>query len=85
MDSTISQKEFYELKKSVDELKSDLTLAMTRIGDRLATQSHNYLELKTKIERLNNIFSAEEQADVYGFAEVQNEHSNRDSTINPAD
>jgi len=85
MDSTISQKEFYELKKSVDEIKSDITLALTRIGDKLATQSHNYLELKTKIERLNNIFSAQEQADVYGFAEVQNEHSNRDSTTNPAD
>jgi hypothetical protein len=85
MDSTISQKEFYELKKSVDEIKSDITLALTRIGDKLATQSHNYLELNTKIERLNNIFAAQEQADVYGFAEVQNEPSNRDSTTNPAD
>ena len=85
MDSTISQKEFYELKKSVDELKSELTLALTRIGDKLATQSHNYLELKTKIERLDNIFSAQDQADVYGFAEVQNEHSNRNPSTNPAD
>ena len=86
MDSTISQKEFYELKTSVDELKSELTLALTRISDRLATQSQNYLELKTKVEQLNNTYSVEaEQADTYGFAEVQDEHSNRNSTTDPAD
>jgi len=81
MDSTSFQKEIYELKQSVEELKSEFTLALTRIGDKLSTHSQNYLELKSKIEQLSTAYNADEDS----FAEVQDEHSNRDSTTNPSD
>ena len=86
MDSLTFQKEISELRKEVEGLKSDLTVALTKIGDKLATQTQNFLELRSKLDRLNNVYTVEgEQADNYGFAEVQDEHSNRDSTTGSFD
>ncbi len=86
MDLSATQRELSELRASIEEVKSELTLALTKVSDKLATQSQNYLELRAKIDRLSNVCAVEEdQADIYGFAEVQHEHSSRNTDINPAD
>ena len=86
MDLAATQRELAGLKQSVDELKSELTLALTKISDKLASQSQNYLELRTKVDRLNNVYAVEgDQVDIYGFAEVQNEHNNRNTDTHTAD
>ena len=55
MDSLTFQKEISELRKEVEGLKSDLTVALTKIGDELATQTQNFMEIWSKLDRLNNV------------------------------
>jgi outer membrane murein-binding lipoprotein Lpp len=81
MDLQVEQ-EVSQLRKEIAEIKSELTLALTRIADKLATHSDNYRELKSKIEQLNKDISLMEEQD---SAEVQHEHLNRNIALNPAD
>ena len=81
MDLQVEQ-EISELRKEVAEIKSELTLALSRISDKLATHSENYRELRVKIEQLNKTISLEEEQD---SAEVQYESNNRNTALNPTD
>jgi hypothetical protein len=81
MDLQVEQ-EVSQLRKEIAEIKSELTLALSRISDKLATHSENYRELRVKIEQLNKIISLEEEQD---SAEVQHESNNRNTALNPAD
>ena len=80
MDLQVEQ-EISKLQKEIDEIKSELTLALSRISDKLATHSENYRELRVKIEQLNKTISLEEEQD---SAEVQYESDNRNTALNPA-
>ena len=81
MDLQVEQ-EVSQLRKEIDEIKSELTLALSRISDKLATHSENYRELRVKIDQLNKTISLEEEQD---SAEVQHESNNRNTALNPAD
>ncbi len=81
MDLQVEQ-EVSQLRKEIAEIKSELTLALSRISDKLATHSENYRELRVKIEQLNKTISLEEEQD---SAEVQHEFNNRNTALNPTD
>ncbi|GEM_PF-2081730 len=81
MDLQVEQ-EVSQLRKEIAEIKSELTLALSRISDKLATHSENYRELRVKIDQLNKTISLEEEQD---SAEVQYESNNRNTALNPTD
>jgi chromosome segregation ATPase len=81
MDLQVEQ-EVSQLRKEIAEIKSELTLALSRISDKLATHSENYRELRVKIDQINKTISLEEEQD---SAEVQYESNNRNTALNPAD
>ncbi|RJQ15775.1 hypothetical protein C4573_06510 [Candidatus Woesearchaeota archaeon] len=76
------EQEVSQLRKEIAEIKSELTLALSRISDKLATHSENYRELRVKIDQINKMISLKEEQD---SAEVQYESNNRNTAINPAD
>jgi len=76
------EQEVSQLRKEIAEIKSELTIALSRITDKLTAHSENYQELKTKIEQINKTLSLEEEQD---SAEVQHEYLNRNTALNPAD
>lgn len=80
MDVQVEQ-EVSQLRKEMAEIKSELTIALSRIMDKLTTHSENYQELKTKIEQINKTLSLQEEQD---SAEVQHESNNRNTALNPA-
>jgi len=81
MDLQVEQ-EVSQLRKEIAEIKSELTLALSRISDKLAIHSENYRELRVKIDQLNKTISLEEEQD---SAEVQYESNNRNTALNPTD
>jgi D-ribose pyranose/furanose isomerase RbsD len=81
MDLQVEQ-EVSQLRKEIAEIKSELTIALTRIADKMATHSDNYRELRSKIEQLNKDISLMEEQD---SAEVQHEYLNRNTALNPTD